>query len=131
MSDSRYYLLIQEGTSEQLKENDLRLLLNEVILSFLSFPFVPPDLALIDLNITSEQTQLNMNRSFRDLFPEEAGNDERLKAALVLDALFLTVFENSRAQRVEILVNGESWTPPAGYPSINRFLRQPFFINPE
>lgn len=131
MSDSRYYLLIQEGTSEQLKENDLRLLLNEVILSFLSFPFVPPDLALIDLNITSEQTQLNMNRSFRDLFPEEAGNDERLKAALVLDALFLTVFENSRAQRVEILVNGERWTPPAGYPSINRFLRQPFFINPE
>jgi len=43
----------------------------------------------------------------------------------------MTVFENSPSQRVEILVNGESWSPPAGYPSTSRFLRQPYFVNPE
>ncbi len=131
LSGNRYYLLIREGAEENTEETELENLVGQVLHTFRSLPFVPSDLSLIDINVTSELTQINLNSSIHVVFPEEAAEKERLLAALLLDAIFLTVFENSHSLRAEILVEGESWIPPVGYPSTNRFFRQPYFINPE
>ncbi|MBW6462981.1 MAG: GerMN domain-containing protein [Bacillota bacterium] len=130
-SGSRYYLDIREGAAEDPGEVPIENLLEQVLRTSRSMNFVPSDLALIDIKVSSEQVQINLNDSFMELFPEVAGETEKLQAALILDALFLTAFENGRRQRAEIIVEGEYWTPPEGYPPLNRFYRQPFFINPE
>jgi spore germination protein GerM len=130
-SGSRYYLQPREALGDNTQAVDLRSLIDQLLRTCRALPFVPADLDLINLQTSPEQTQINMNRAFLELFPEDPEETERLQAALILDALFLTVFENSPSQRVEILVNGESWSPPAGYPSTSRFLRQPYFVNPE
>lgn len=131
MSGNRYYLVAQEGAVEEDEETELMALLEQVIRSFRPLPFIPNDLELLDLKASPEQVEVNLNDSFKEIFPAEAGEKERQMAALFLDALFLTVFENNRLQRVAIMVEGESWLPPIGYPPTNRFLRQPYFINPE
>ena len=131
MSGKRYYLVVREGATGEAEETSLEDLLMQVVRSLRTLPFVPSDLALIDIRVFPEWIQINFNSSFQSVFPQEIGNDKRLMAALVLDSIFLTAFENSRSQRVELLVNGQKWSPPAGYPSTNRFLRQPYYINPE
>lgn len=130
-SGSRYYLQPREALGDNTQAVDLRSLIDQLLRTCRALPFVPADLDLINLQTSPEQTQINMNRAFLELFPEDPEENERLQASLILDALFLTVFENSPSQRVEILVNGERWSPPAGYPSTSRFLRHPYFVNPE
>jgi spore germination protein GerM len=131
ISGNRYYLSVQEGSSEEAQDPGLEVLLARVVRSLRVLPFVPDDLTLIDVRFLTERIQVNLNSSFRNIFPEGPNSDERLMAALVLDSIFLTVFENSRIQRVEILINGQKWESPIGYPSTNRFLRRPYFLNPE
>ncbi len=131
ISGSRYYLQPREALGDNTQDVDLRSLIDQLLRACRALPFVPSDLDLIKLKISPEQTQINMNRAFLELFPADPEETERLHAALILDALFLTVFKNSRSQRVEILVDGERWSPPAGYPSTSRFLRHPYFVNPE
>jgi hypothetical protein len=131
ISGSRYYLQPREALGDITQDVDLHSLIDQLLRTCRNLPFVPSDLDLINLQISPEQIQINMNRTFLELFPEDPQETERLHAALILDALFLTVFENSRSQRVEILVDGERWSPPAGYPSTSRFLRHPYFVNPE
>lgn len=131
MSGERYYLVVQEGATGEAEETSLEDLLMQVVRSLRSLPYVPSDLALIDIRIFPERIQINFNSSLQSIFPQEISNDKRLMATLVLDSIFLTAFENSRSQRVELLVNGQKWSPPAGYPSTNRFLRKPYYINPE
>ncbi len=130
MSGDRYYLMVEEGASED-RDADLQYLVQRALHGCRSLPFVPTNIDLIELNKTPEQVQINLNSALRAIFPEDPTEREKLQAALVLDALFMTVFENSRPQRVEILIDGETWTSPAGYPSVSRFYRQVNFINPE
>ncbi len=130
-SGSRYYLVPREGAAEEALQVPLENLLEQVLRSSRSMTFVPSDLRLINVRITAEQVQINLSEAFTSLFPEAATETERLQAALILDAIFLTTFENGRRQRAEILIEGESWIPPEGYPPLNRFYRQPYFINPE
>ncbi len=131
MSGNRYYLLIQEASPEDDQEADLQNIVAQSLQACRMLPFVPAHLELIDLRISQETIKVNLDSSLKNIFPEKVGEQEKLQAELFLDALFMTVFENSRAQRVEILVEGERWTPPAGYPSLNRFYHRPYFINPE
>ncbi|HSW36621.1 MAG TPA: GerMN domain-containing protein, partial [Candidatus Limnocylindrales bacterium] len=130
-SGERYHLLIREAEELIAGDLSLEMFIDTVLRFSRDLHLVPTDLRVIDLHITPEQVQINLGRSFRNLFPEDGGEKERLRAALVLDALFMTVFENHRPQRVEILLENETWLPPAGYPSLNRFFRQPYYINPE
>jgi len=130
MSGNRYYLSIEDLAKN--KENpELNEILEHVIRRCRNLPFVPSTLSLVDLKETPELVQVDLDGTARAVFPENAEEHEILRAALLLDALFLTVFENSATQRVEILIEGEKWAPPAGYPSFSRFYRRPFFINPE
>jgi len=131
ISGSRYYLQPREALGDNTQDVDLRSLIDQLLRAFRALPFVPSDLDLINLEISPEQIQINMNQAFLELFPADPEETERLQAALILDALFLTVFENSSSQRVEILVVGERWSPPAGYPSTSRFFRHPYYVNPE
>ena len=131
MSDNRYYLKVEEGADASETETNLSELLEKTLHASRSLPFFPTNVDLRGLDQSSEQVQINLNSPFRSIFPEEPTEKEHSQAMLVLDALFTTVFENSRAQRVEILIDGEPWTTPAGYPSISRFYRQPAFVNPE
>ncbi len=131
MSGNRYYLKVQEAAPENEEESDLQHLVEQTLLACRVLPFVPSNLELIDLRISREQIQINLTDSFKRIIPEKAGEQEKLQVELMLDALFLTVFENSRAQRVEVLVDGEKWDSPAGYPSLGRFYHRPYYINPE
>jgi len=131
VSGSRYYLVVREGAGDDPGEVMLESLLEQVLRNSRSLTFVPSDTGLIDVKTSSEQIQINLNRAFMNIFPEAGGEAEKLQATLILDALFLTAFENDRRQRAEILVEGEYWAPPEGYPPLNRFYRQPFYINPE
>jgi WD40 repeat protein len=132
VSGNRYYLTIQELADGDLSEADLKEILTQAIRSARStLAIIPNDLAVIELKEANEQLQINFNRSFKEMFTEETVEKEVQQITLFLDSIFLTVFRNSRAQRADILVNGESWTPPAGYPALGRFYRQPCYINPE
>ncbi|MGM0688825.1 MAG: GerMN domain-containing protein [Bacillota bacterium] len=131
MSGNRYYLLVREGADETTEDVGLQDLVGKTLLVARALPFVPADLELIRVHQTAGQVQINLNGSLRAIFPEDPTEKERMQAALVLDALFMTVFGNSRSQRVEIMINGQPWNSPAGYPSTSRFFRQPYFINPE
>jgi hypothetical protein len=129
-SGNRYYLVVREGI-ETVNGNQLQDLVEQVLLAFRPLSFVPSELALIDLRVLPENILINMNTTFQTLFPEDPSEEDRLQSALLLDALFMTVFENSRSQRAEIIIDGEKWAPPIGYPSTNRFFRQPYYLNPE
>ncbi len=130
MSGNRYYLMAREG-AEGTADVSLQRLIEETLLVVRALPFVPSDLELINISQTPEQIQVNLNSSLRAVFPENPTEKERMKATLVLDAIFMTVFENSHSLRVEIILDGQTWNSPAGYPAVNRFFRQPYFINPE
>ncbi len=131
-SGNRYYLATQEMADSEMTDADLKELLEQVIrLSRSTLPFIPPALAVTELRATGEQLQVNFNRYFKEIFIEEAGENEILQVTLFLDALFLTAFRNSRVQKIEILVNGEPWMPPAGYPALSRIYHQNSYINPE
>lgn len=131
MSGNRYYLLVREAERENEAAPGLQSLFEQSLRACRFLPFVPNDLELIDLRISREQIQINLNGSLKSVFPENFGKQEKLQAELLLDALFMTIFENTRTQRVEVLVEGQTWDPPAGYPSLSRFYRQPYYINPE
>ncbi len=130
ISGDRYYLMVEEGAAAN-EDFDLQYLVSRALHACRSLPFVPTNIDLLELNKNSEQIQVNLNSAIRAIFPENPTEREQLQAALVLDALFMTVFNNSRTERVEILIDGEPWTTPEGYPSASRFYRQPSYINPE
>jgi hypothetical protein len=131
LSGNRFYIVVREGSSEDNGNETLENLFEQVLRSLRSLQLVPTDMELLNVRVTPEQIQLNFNSAFSELFPDDALDDQILKAALVLDAIFLTAFENSRRQRAEIWVEGVAWSPPEGYPPLNRFYRQPYFLNPE
>ncbi len=130
-SGERYYLIPREARDMEVEQRDLEGLLRAVLRSSRSFYFVPSDLSLLGVVEEAGVVKINLNDALLPLFPEAGGEEEQLHAALLLDALFLTALENSRATRIEILVEGESWTPPEGYPSFSRSFFEPYFLNPE
>lgn len=127
----RYYIVPREARDLDIEQRDLDGLLQAVTMQCRTFYFVPGDLTLIGAAEKDETVKINLNRSFRMLFPEDGGEEEQLQAAMILDALFLTAVENSDSHRIEIIVEGESWTPPQGYPSLSRVIYKPYHINPE
>lgn len=131
LSGGRYYLQLQEGANPGDLKTDLDELLEIVVHSFRSLYIVSTELKILNLIELPDRVQVNFNSSIQALFPENATEEDKLKATLMLDAIFLTIFENSRSQRAEIIVEGANWTPPEGYPSLSRFFRKPYFINPE
>jgi len=131
MSGNRYYLMVDEAEPENDEEVDLKGLVSQSINACRMLPFVPNNLELIELRITREEVKINLDDSFKEIFPEEGGKQDKLQAELILDALLMTVFENSRTQKVDILVEGESWSSPEGYPSTERFHYSRYHINPE
>ena len=82
--------------------------------------FRPGDLTLLEATGNGDKVTINLNRSLCMLFPENGSTEEQLQAAMILDALYLTAVENSDCHRIEILVDGESWSPPQGYPLLSR-----------
>ncbi len=130
-SGNRYYLYITEASREDEQTIDLQGLVEQVLRVGRGLAAVPSDLSLLSLDLSAEHARINLNDSFKLLFSEAEDEESRALAALILDAIFITVFENSSARRAEILVDGEKWSSPAGYPSTSRFFRQPYFINPE
>ncbi len=129
-SGERYYLVIEEG-AEEGDSPDLQRLVTKTVHACRSLPFVPANLDLLELHASSDQVQISLSSSLRAIFPDDPTEREQLHAALVLDALFMTIFNNSRSQRVEILLDGQPLATSEEYPATSRFFRQPNFINPE
>lgn len=129
--EERYYLVPREARDLQIEQRDLEGMLQAVVKLCRAFYFVPGDLELKEVVENGNKVTINLNCSLRMLFPESGGIEEQLQAAMILDALYLTAVENSDCYRVEILVDGESWSPPNGYPLLSRTFYQPYYINPE
>lgn len=129
--EDHYYLVPREAREMQVEQRDLEGLLQAVIKQCRSFYFVPGDLELRSVSGGEDRVTIDLNGSWRLLFPENGGVEDRLHATMILDALCLTAVENSNCYRVEILVDGVDWTPPSGYPSLSRTFNQPYYVNPE
>ena len=129
--EGRYYLVPMEAEELKVKRRDLCSLLQAVAAQCRAFYFVPGDLAVTRAVEKDETISIYLNRSFQMLFPEDGGEVEQLQAAMILDALFLTALENSKSCRFEVRVEGGEWSPPQGYPSLNRSFYQAYYINPE
>ncbi|MEW5783645.1 MAG: GerMN domain-containing protein [Bacillota bacterium] len=131
LAGDRYYLVPREVQDLKAEDKDLDGLLHLAIRNLRTFYFVPGDLRLLGVETNSGTVTLNLNESVRVLFPVNGGEEERMHAALLLDALILTAYENSSAHKIEILVEGEAWSPPEGYPALSRTFYGFYFINPE
>jgi spore germination protein GerM len=127
----RYYLVPREARELEIEQRDLDGLLQAVVRKCRALYFIPGDLRLLGVQIAAGSVKINVNSSLKMLFPEKGGEEEKLQAALLLEALFLTAFENSSFGNLEILVEGESWIPPQGYPSLSRVFHRPYYLNPE
>lgn len=127
----RYYLVPREARDLEIEQRDLEGLLQAVLRTYRAFYFIPGDLRLIGVEEKPEAVTINLNSSLRMIFPEKGGDEERLQAALLLDALFLTAYENSGAKKIDILVEGEPWVQPQDYPDLSRNFYQPYYLNPE
>ncbi|HPU02242.1 MAG TPA: GerMN domain-containing protein, partial [Bacillota bacterium] len=127
----RYYIVPQAARDLAVERRDLDGLLRAVIKHCRAFYFVPGDLELIEVKERNGAVTINLNSSFRLLFPEDGDVIEQLQAAMILDALFLTAVQNSDSRYVAIYVEGERWSPPQGYPSLSREIYAPYHINPE
>ncbi len=127
----RYYIIPREASELEIEQRDLDGLLMAVVKQCRSFYFVPGDLNLIEVSEADNVLRVDLNSSFRMLFPEDGGVEEQLHAAMVLDALFLTAAGNSDSLHMEIYVEGEKWSPPQDYPSLDRSIYRPYHINPE
>lgn len=127
----RYYLVPREARDLKVEQRDLNSLLQAVVMQCRSFYFVPGDLTLIEATENDKTVKINLNRSFSRLFSKDGKDEEQLQAAMILDAFFLTAFENSDCNHVMITVEGENWSPPKGYPLLSRFIHKPYYINPE
>lgn len=131
MGGGRYYLVPREARDMQIERRDLVYLLRESLSRCRNLYFIPGDIRLIDVEQTSSTVTINLNRSMGILFPEHGEDEEKLQAALLVDALMITAVANSEADRVIILVEGEKFEPPPGYPALDRTFNQPFYVNPE
>ncbi|MGB4681861.1 MAG: GerMN domain-containing protein [Dethiobacteria bacterium] len=127
----RYYLVPYAAKDLGIEKRDLDGLLRAVVKHCRTFYFVPGNLELIEVRDSGTAVTINLNSSFCLLFPEEGDTLEQLQAAMILDALFLTASRNSESSYVEILVEGERWSPPQGYPPLSRLMRRSYYINPE
>lgn len=127
----RYYLAPQEARDLQVENRDLDGLLQASLRACRNLYFVPGDLRLIDVEQSGSTVTINLNRSLKILFHEHGDDEEKLQAALLVDALMITAVANSEAGRVIILIEGEEFDPPSGYPELNRTFYQTININPE
>ncbi len=130
-SGGRYYLSPLAARDMQIENRDLDGLLRAAIRSTQNFYFVPQGLELSRVEVKNNTVFITLTEEFRDLFHEDATEANLLQAALFLDAIFLTAKENSRVNRVEILVEDDRWSPPEAYPEPRRNFYGRYHINPE
>lgn len=129
--EEHYYLVPREASDLQVERHDLEGMLQTVVKMCRSFYFVPGNLQLKEVAAEKDRVTIDLNGSWRMLFPENGETEDQLHGAMILDALCLTAIENSDCHRVEILVEGESWSPPQECPLLNHVFYQPYYINPE
>ncbi|HOP68278.1 MAG: GerMN domain-containing protein [Dethiobacteria bacterium] len=133
-SGERYYLVprnFKDLTGGREQEADLQEILSGVIREVRQLDFIPDDLRIIGAWVSGDEVKIDLNSSARELFPEGGSESRRLQTAMILDALSLTAFENSKAGKVTVLVEGKHWSPPEGYTPLSRTIHSSYVINPE
>jgi len=131
LAGGRYYLVPREAGDLGFEQRDINGMLAALIQRLRNLYFVPGDLKLLGLELTDGTLKIDLSESLRNLFPESGGEEEKMQAALFLDAIKLTAFKNSDVKKVELLIEGEAWSLPEGYPSLTQSLSGTFYINPE
>lgn len=130
--EEHYYLVPREACALGLAEDcNLEGILQALVKLCRSLYFVPGNLQLKGAAVSGDKVTINLNNSWRMLFTENGSTEDRLHAAMIMDALCLTAVENSVGRRVEIQVEGEHWSPPEDYPLLDRSIYQSYYINPE
>ncbi len=92
------------------------------------FPKLP---GLEEARVRRDEIVLEWDAHIKELYPEEGSPSDKAKAHLFSDMFLLTLSANFPPDRVIFLVEGEEWEPPKPYPSFDRTLQRPFYINPE
>ncbi len=128
-SAERYYLLPRESLKLGERSNFPQDLVHAILKE--SERFLPVTPRLIDAKVLSGEIILDWDASFLELFPPQGDPTEVALAHLFIDSLLLTLTSRFSPGKLVFKVEGELWSPPEGYPSLEQELTSPYFINPE
>ena len=128
-SGERYYLVPRESLRLGERSNLPKDLVNAVVKE--NERFLPVTPRLNEARLLTDEIVLDWDESFQELFPENGNGSDIAVAHLFVDSLLLTLTNRFAPDQLVIKVNGESWTPPKGYPALEQVLTPPYFINPE
>ncbi|NLC11518.1 MAG: hypothetical protein GX767_04610, partial [Firmicutes bacterium] len=127
-SGSRYYLLVQDGKEINYPLKDDEDLLKALFQKGKSF--FPEGLSVLGIELYSNKMIVNLSEEFMKIFPVDGTEEDKARAAVILDAIFLTIAENFGPDTISLMVNGRR-IQPEGYPLLEREITRPFYINPE
>ena len=128
-SGERYYLLPRESIPLSGRGDGYRDLLDILLTeNRCCLPVMP---ALNSVTREDEWIVIDWTPSFKNVFPWQGTPEEKARAALFLDSLLLTLGNNFHCKGVIHLVEGHSWEPPPGYPSLRQEYKRLFYLNPE
>lgn len=127
-SGPRYYLRPDSKALLPLKERALlETLVSQVISE--SDSFFPPKLTLQSVTIDNNTVYLDFNDALNTMITDRA--EAAARAALLRDALALTIVENVAYSTVVITVNGKTPKSPEGYLPWEITVSRPYYLNPE
>lgn len=127
-SGQRFYLRTESKALLPLKDRVLVEALTRTVLAE-SEGFMPRGLELQSVIIENNTVFLDFSDAFNKLIIE--GPEGAAQAAMIRDALALTIAENVHYSSIQITVNGKQPRSPEGYLPWDSKVTKPYFINPE
>ncbi len=126
---SRYYLLPEAYNFLPLKEIPM---IEALVLQIISEAgdFFPPGLRLRDVKLAGNTVTLDFNADFARLIPGEDA-EAAARAALIRDAIALTIAENLSYSTVRFTIGGEPPKQLQGYLPWELTVSRPYYINQE
>ncbi|MDW7684322.1 MAG: GerMN domain-containing protein [Bacillota bacterium] len=127
-SGEKYYLRAQTSQFKALKDKALIDTLTRHVLHESQLLF-PQNVELQEVRIVNNTVQLDFSDSFNRIITESA--EAAARAAMLRDALALTIAENAYYAQIEILVNGTPPRTPEGYLPWSMNVIKPYYVNLE
>lgn len=127
-SGFRYYLVPWEIQPSTQDEHPAFFLSRKYFQEAASF--IPCNVHIIDAQVNGDVITLDLNREFLSLFESPENSELKARAQVVIDGLVITLTDNMRQNKVEILVEGQNISPQ-GFANLAQPLEKPLNINPE
>lgn len=92
--------------------------------------FIPCDVEIIEARENRDLITLNVNQEFLTLFENLENPELKARTQVVIDGLIVTLTENMRQNKLQLLVEGENISP-RGFEYLALPMEKPSSINPE